>query len=148
MTAHQHILRVYYADTDAGGVVYHARYLEFLERARTEMVRATGLSDAELTRETGGVFVMVEANLKYKSPARLDDELIIATNIAHMGGASLKLQQNVLKRVAGHDSLLLEGNIAMVYVSLTDFKPMRIPQNFRDTMQPYLETKEENHASA
>jgi acyl-CoA thioester hydrolase len=140
---HRYTTRVYYAETDAGGVVYHASYLHFLERARTEMMREAGFNHAQITYETGGAFVMVEANLKYRAPARLDDELIIETKITHLGGASLKLQQNVLKRVADHESLLLEGDIAMVYVSLADIKPLRIPQELRDALEPYLQTKEE-----
>lgn len=141
---HHFPVRVYYAETDAGGVVYHASYFHFLERARTEMMREAGFNHAEITHETGGAFVMVEANLKFRAPARLDDLLIIASDITHMGGASLKVRQNVLKQVATGESVLLEGDIALVYVSLADFKPLRIPQELRDALEPYLQTKEEN----
>ena len=135
--------RVYYAETDAGGVVYHARYLNFLERGRTEMMRDCGFDLAAHSRETGGAFVLAEANLKYKAPARLDDELIVETGVLHVGGASLKLRQKVLKRLAEGESLLLEGVIALVYVSLAEIKPMRIPDTMRQALQPYLTLKDD-----
>lgn len=140
---HRYSTRVYYAETDAGGVVYHASYFHFLERARTEMMREAGFNHAQITYETGEAFVMVEANLKYRAPARLDDDLIIESHITHMGGASIKVQQNILKRLAEGEQLLLEGNIAMVYVKLSEIKPVQIPNELRTALQPYLQKKEE-----
>lgn len=140
---HRFTTRVYYAETDAGGVVYHARYLNFLERARTELMREHGFDYASTTAVNGEAFVAVDAHMQYRAPARLDDELIVETSVSHLGGASVKLQQNVLKRVAEGEQLLLEGSITLVHVSLKEFKALRIPQNMRDALQLYLLTKED-----
>jgi len=139
---HHFPLRVYYEDTDAQGIVYYANYFKFMERARTEMMREAGFSHAQITHEDGQFFVVAEANARYKFSAKLDDNLIIETKATHLGGASLKLQQNVLKRVAEGDSLLLEGSIALVYVT-QDGKPVRIPDKMRTALEPYLQMKEE-----
>lgn len=143
--SHTHLFttRVYYAETDAGGVVYHARYLNLLERARTEMMRECGFDYANTTAVNAEAFVAVDVHLQYRAPARLDDELVIETSVTHLGGASIKLQQNVLKRLAKGKELLLEGSITLVYVSLKEFKALRIPQNMRDALKNYLLTKEE-----
>lgn len=140
--SHHFPLRVYYEDTDAQGIVYYANYFKFMERARTEMMRDAGFSHAAITHEDGQFFVVAEANAKYKVSAKLDDDLIIETKVSHLGSASLKLQQNVLKRVADNDSLLLEGSIALVYVT-QDGKPVRIPDKMRNALSPYLQTKAE-----
>ena len=139
---HRFPLRVYYEDTDAQGIVYYANYFKFMERARTEMMREAGFSHASITHEDQQFFVVAEANAKYKASARLDDELIIETNIQYLGSASLKLQQNVLKRVAKDEQLLLEGSIALVYVT-QDGRPIRIPDKMRSVLSPYLQLKEE-----
>lgn len=135
--------RVYYAETDAGGVVYHARYLDFMERARTELLRENGFDFANTTAIDGKGFVAVDARLQYRAPARLDDELVVETWVTHLGGASIKLQQNILKRLAEGEQLLLEGSITLVQVSLKEFKALRIGQPMRDALQTYLLTKEE-----
>lgn len=140
---HRFTTRVYYAETDAGGVVYHARYLNLMERARTELLRDHGFDYANTTAVTQEAFVAVDTHLQYRAPARLDDELVIETSVTHLGGASIKLRQNVLKRLAESESLLLEGSITLVYVSLKEFKALRIPSEMRDALQPYLLTKEE-----
>lgn len=136
---HRFPIRVYYAETDAGGVVYHGSYLNYLERARTEMLRDNGFDYAGTTAVTGQAFVAVEAHLQYRAPARLDDSLVIETTVTHLGGASVKLRQNVLKRLAEGEQLLLEGSITLVHVSLKEFKALRIPQAMRDALQPYCE---------
>lgn len=139
---HRFTTRVYYAETDAGGVVYHANYLNFMERGRTEFLRDLGFDFANTTAVTQDAFVAVDVNLQYRAPARLDDELVVETWVTHLGGASIKLQQNVLKRLAEGESLLLEGSITLVHVSLKEFKALRIPQEMREALQPYLMTKE------
>lgn len=86
-------LRVYWEDTDAGGIVFYANYLKFFERARTEWLRSLGLSQQALREATGGFFVVTETHVQHHRPARLDDALRITTRLTQMGRASLVLQQ-------------------------------------------------------
>jgi 4-hydroxybenzoyl-CoA thioesterase len=137
MTTHQHPLRVYYEDTDAQAIVYYANYFKFMERARTEMLRAINFQHPERTEDGLNYFVVGELNARYKASAKLDDELIVESSVLNIGGASLKLRQNVLKRVASGDSLLLEGVVTLIYIAESG-KPVRIPQNLRDAFAPYL----------
>ncbi len=138
---HSFNLRIYYEDTDAQGIVYHANYIKYLERARTEMLRETGHNQSELTAETGEYFVLGELNARYKAPAKLDDALIVETTILNIGSASMKLQQNVLKQVASDKSLLLEGVVTLIYVSKNG-RPVRIPENLRNAFAPYIVQEE------
>lgn len=88
-------VRVYYEDTDAAGLVYYANYLKFAERARTEMLRRLGVEQEQLRRDTGAFFVVRRCTADYRAPARLDDDLIVATTLAGLSGASLELDQEV-----------------------------------------------------
>jgi acyl-CoA thioester hydrolase len=88
-------VRVYYEDTDAAGLVYYANYLKFAERARTEMLRRLGVEQERMRAETGLVFVVRRCTVDYLAPARLDDDLIVETRLAELGGASLDLDQDV-----------------------------------------------------
>jgi acyl-CoA thioester hydrolase len=92
--AHILELRVYYQDTDAGGIVYHANYLAFAERARTEALRTLGVPHGEMVRQFGVQFVVRRVNLHYQRPARLDEVIRVETRIAQVGGASVTLRQN------------------------------------------------------
>jgi acyl-CoA thioester hydrolase len=94
---HRIRIRVYYEDTDAAGIVYHSVYLEFAERARTEMLRCLGLDHATLRARLGVVFTVRRCSIDYRAPARLDDLLEIATRVVRLGGASLELEQQVLR---------------------------------------------------
>jgi acyl-CoA thioester hydrolase len=93
---HRIPIRVYYEDTDAAGIVYHASYLQFAERARTEMLRCLGLDHASLRARFGLVFTVRRCAIDYLAPARLDDLLEVATRLVRQGGASLELEQRVL----------------------------------------------------
>lgn len=95
-------LRVYYEDTDAGGIVYHARYLHFAERARTECLRALGHTAASLLRDHGVLIAVKALTMDFRAPAVLDDMLAVDTVIAHIGGASLDLQQDI--RLLGREA--------------------------------------------
>jgi acyl-CoA thioester hydrolase len=95
MTAHLYNLRVYWEDTDAGGLVYHANYLKFAEPARTEMLRHIGIEQEKLRGDSGMLFVVRRLVAEYLLPARLDDQLAVATQVKHLGGASLDLDQEV-----------------------------------------------------
>ncbi|MBF0373996.1 MAG: YbgC/FadM family acyl-CoA thioesterase [Alphaproteobacteria bacterium] len=94
-TAHLHRQRVYFDDTDAGGVVYHASYLRFAERARTEMMRLLGLDHPRMMAERGVVLAVRRAAIDYLRPARLDDVLVVRSEVTAVGGASIELRQEV-----------------------------------------------------
>lgn len=121
------ILRVYYEDTDAGGIVYHARYLAFAERARTEALREAGLSHSTLVRDHGLIFVVRRAEMDYLRPARLDDELVVITGPWEMRGASVDVRQ--VFELDGHKVATLQVKLATVRVS--DGRPVRIPDRWR-----------------
>lgn len=93
--AHRYEVRVYYEDTDAGGVVYHANYLRFAERARTEALRALGVPHAEMESQHGLIFMVRRGKLDYLAPARLDDLILVATEVVAIRGASVSLRQTV-----------------------------------------------------
>ena len=94
---HQFALRVYYEDTDAGGIVYYANYLKFAERARTEMLREFGFSHFDLSRSDGLAFVVRRCCVDYRYPARLDESLVVQTLIGKIRGASFDLHQRVFR---------------------------------------------------
>src|SRR4051794_21332991 len=91
-------IRVYYEDTDAGGIVFYANYLKFFERARTEWLRSLGIEQRALREETGGIFVVGETTVRYHRPARLDDELLVTARIQESGRASLIIAQQAFLR--------------------------------------------------
>lgn len=120
-------VRVYFQDTDAGGVVYHANYLNFMERARTEWLRAHGYSNAGLMKEFGMVFVVRSMKLDYLKPALLDDLLDVTAQVKDIGRSRLTLLQTILRR----DEVLTEAEVHLVCVSLASFKPASVPEILR-----------------
>jgi len=122
-TRHTSSLRVYWEDTDAGGVVYHANYLKYFERARTEWLRALGIGQERMRAETNRVFVVVHTALRYAAPARLDDVIEVSVALAALSGASLELAQ----RATRDGMLLAEGRIRIGCVEAGTFRPRRIP---------------------
>ena len=124
-------LRIYWEDTDAGGIVFYANYLKFFERARTEWLRERGVGQQQLRELTGGMFVVSDAQLRYHRPARLDDELIVTAQLQETGRASLTIgQQALLKPEQMTDSrpvLLCEGTIRLGWVDATTMRPARMP---------------------
>lgn len=127
MTEYRLSLRVYYEDTDAGGVVYHARYLAFAERARTEALREAGVPHSALTAGHGLSFVVRRAEIDYLRPARLDEELVVVTGPWAMRGASVNVQQRF--EAAGQDVATL--HIRLACVRQADGRPARIPDRWR-----------------
>ena len=122
-------IRVYFQDTDAGGVVYHANYLNFMERARTEWLRERyGYSNAELMKKFGVVFVVRSLKLDFLKPALLDDMLSVTAQIKDIGRSRLALLQNVLRG----DEVLTEADVHLVCVSLESFKPVSMPEVLRN----------------
>jgi acyl-CoA thioester hydrolase len=113
---HRLPLRVYYEDTDAGGIVYHAAYLRFAERARTEMLRCLALDHRTLRERLGLSFAVRRCTIDYRAPARLDDQLIVATRLVRQGGASLDLEQQVLS--GGRLLVRLDVRLALLSAGL------------------------------
>ncbi|MHA6494743.1 tol-pal system-associated acyl-CoA thioesterase [Pseudomonas borbori] len=123
-----HHCRVYYEDTDAGGIVYYVNYLKFMERARTERLRDLGFSQSLLAGE-GLLFVVHSAEARYHAPARLDDELRVSADVIELNRVSLRFRQQV-RRVAD-DVLLCEGQFLVACVGADNLKPRAIPQPLR-----------------
>ena len=120
-------VRVYWEDTDAGGIVFYANYLKFFERARTEWLRSRGISQARLRETTGGIFVVSDTQLRYLNPARLDDELLVTAQALEIGRASLTIRQRAVRHTAGRPLLLCEGSIRIGWVDAASHRPARIP---------------------
>jgi acyl-CoA thioester hydrolase len=121
-------LRVYWEDTDAGGVVFYANYLKFFERARTEWLRSLGHQQERMRTESGAVFVVTETALRYLRPARLDDLLTVTVRVELAGRAQMIIAQQVWRLVAkAEEELLAEGTIRIGCVDAGTFRPQRIP---------------------
>ena len=116
-------VRVYWEDTDAGGIVFYANYLKFFERARTEWLRALDIHQQQLKDEAGGMFVVLEARLRYLAPAKLDDLLQVNVGVAESGRASLLLGQQAWRG----DTLLADGQVRIAFVDAGTLRPRRIP---------------------
>ena len=128
-------IRIYWEDTDAGGIVFYANYLKFFERARTEWLRSLGVEQQSLKDESGGMFVVSETQLKYFSPARLDDLLDVTAQTAESGRASLVLTQQAWLNAAGQRKLLAEGTIRIGWVDSHTMKPGRSPAKILEALQ-------------
>ena len=124
-------IRVYWEDTDAGGIVFYANYLKFFERARTEWLRSLGIEQQQLKETTGGMFVVAETTLRYLRPARLDDELIVTATLVQSGRAAMTIHQQVLL----NHTLLCESTIRIGWVEVASLKPGRIPQNIIESLK-------------
>ena len=120
---YEHRIRVYWEDTDAGGVVFYANYLKFFERARTEWLRHLGVGQQALREATGAMFVVTDTQVHYRAPARLDDELRVTVALHQQGTASMKIRQQAWRG----DTLLAEGEIRIGCVDDGTFRPRRIP---------------------
>jgi len=123
-------LRVYYEDTDAGGVVYYANYAKYLERGRTEWLRALGLEHASLAATTHRIFVVTRLSLQYRKPARLDDVLTVHTGVAHLGRASLEFAQSVRRGA----ELLCDATVQVACVHAQTFRPAALPAQVRELL--------------
>jgi len=126
----RHTLRVYWEDTDAGGVVFYANYLKFFERARTEWLRALGFGQQQLRERTGAIFVVTDTNVRYRAPARLDDLLDVTVELRAAGQASMTIAQKAWRG----DTLLAEGDIRIGCVDEGTFRPRRIPTELMNTL--------------
>lgn len=134
MTPHFHRLRVYWEDTDAGGIVYHSNYLNFAERARTEMVRELGVKQSELAAQ-GYAFAVRRAGVDFLKPARLDDHLEVESVPTALGGASLDIAQTIRRVDDGAELVRLHVRLAFIRL---DGKPARIPADLKTSLQAYV----------
>jgi acyl-CoA thioester hydrolase len=130
MIAHAHHIRVYYEDTDAGGVMYHAAYLGFAERARTEALRHAGLPHAAMLAEHGVMFMVRSAQIEYLRPARLDDMLTSRTTTLAATGATVSLAQDFFRG----EAQLARARIVLVSVRQATGSAARIPPRWRDAL--------------
>jgi len=118
-------IRVYWEDTDAGGVVYHASYLRFLERARSEWLRAQGVEQQAVRSEHGVVFVVRDLSIEFLLPARLDDELDVTVESGEWRSASMSFVQRIVRRVDG--AAIAGARVRAACIDAVSFKPRRIP---------------------
>ena len=132
MSKHAHVftlpVRVYFQDTDAGGVVYHASYVNFMERARTEWMRSFGFTNAGLMKELGVVFVVRSLKLDYLKPALLDDLITVSVQLKEIGRSRVTLHQSMTRG----EEKLVEAEIHLVSIALDTFKPVSVPIVLRE----------------
>lgn len=133
MTPHHCTFRVYYEDTDAGGVVYYANYLRFAERARTELLRTQGISQIHLMQEAGILFVVSEATIQYKSSAKLDDMIRVETRIQDLSSARAIFDQRLLVG----DRLVAKARVGVTAIHQSTGQVTRIPQSVKDKLKEY-----------
>ncbi len=124
-------VRVYYEDTDLAGVVYYANYLKYLERARTEWLRQLGFAQSQLKAEQDLVFMVRQCQLDYRKPAYFDDLLNVSVHVAHIGRASLQLQQHVYR----DDTLLCEAHIKLAAVTASSGRPRGFSQTLLHALE-------------
>jgi len=126
-------VRIYWEDTDAGGVVFYANYLKFFERARTEWLRSLGHEQERMRARTGAVFVVTDTRVRYVRPARLDDVLAVTVHVEHAGRAQMTIAQQAWRQLPQGEELLAEGTIRIGCVDAGTFKPQRIPTAIADS---------------
>ena len=124
-------IRVYYEDTDSGGVVYHSNYLNFMERARTEWLRGLGVGQYALKTNDNLMFVVSTITIDYKKPAILDDELTVQTDLLSMRSCSIDLKQQIFRK----KELLTKSIVTVACVDANKLKPVKIPTTIRKLME-------------
>jgi acyl-CoA thioester hydrolase len=138
VTKHKVDYRVYYEDTDAGGVVYHARYLHFAERGRTELLRSLGYENQKLRDTQGVVFVVRNMDIHFIKPAQLDDMLTVETVVSDIKNSSFVMNQHIIRG----EVLIADINVLLVCVNVENFKPVRMPDNIKNAFLKYQKTIE------
>ena len=128
-----HKIKVYYEDTDAGGVVYYANYLKYLERARTEALIKIGLSNLKIRENFKAIIIVKSCNIDYKKPAYLEDELNIKSYILSLTKTSFVMSQTIIK----NKIVIVEAKIHLVFVN-EKAKPIKIPKLVVDKFKPYI----------
>jgi len=126
-------VRIYYEDTDAGGVVYYANYLRYLERGRTEFIRALGVEQRELAQATGLAFAVRSLAAEYLKPARLDDELVVCTTVEALGRAQVTFAQTIAR---GQETLLT-ATVRVACLDLASGRPAAMPKMLHDQFKAH-----------
>lgn len=127
MSDFKHTVRIYWEDTDAGGIVYYANYLKFFERARTEWLRTLGIHQKNMREEHNALFVVSEIHVKYQHPARLDDQLFVTSKVKQIGRASLTLTQQALRNDVTNQ-ILCEAEVKLACLNATTLTTSRFPK--------------------
>ena len=128
-----HNVKVYYEDTDAGGIVYYANYLKYLERARTEALTTIGLSNLEIKNKFGSLIIVKSCNIDYKKPAHLEDELTVRSFIKSVTKTSFFMNQIITKE----DKTIVEAQVHLVFVN-EQGKPVKVPELIFNNFKPYF----------
>jgi acyl-CoA thioester hydrolase len=131
--AHRYRIRVYYEDSDAAGIVYHANFLRYAERARTEALRDLGVPHASMVRDHGVMFLVRRVNMEYLRPARVDDLLVVTTSLLQAGGASVVLRQDFERDGEPKDELV-RSEIRLACVGVADGRAARLPVAWRNAL--------------
>lgn len=133
MDVHRFPIRVYFEDTDAGGVAYHANYLRWAERARTESLRDIGLPHQLMMERHHSLLVVRRIEVAYLRPARLDDEVVVETRVLKAGAASVEVGQDV---VAADGGMVARMKVGLVCVSQDSLRPVALPEPWRSALRP------------
>ena len=128
-----HKLKVYYEDTDSGGIVYYANYLKFLERARTEALVTLGFNNKKIKEDFGALIIVKSCNIEYKKPAYLEDELTVRSFVKSITKASFFMNQFISRG----EEIIVEAKVHLVFVN-NEGKPMRIPGTLFQDLKPYF----------
>jgi len=124
-------VRVYFEDTDSGGVVYHANYLKFMERGRTEWLRGVGLDQAKLRLKNNIMFVVTKLNIQFKKPAKFNDELAVTTHLEKIGASTIFITQKILK----DNHLISSSRVEIACINSKLFVPQRIPKEIKQILE-------------
>lgn len=135
MSKYSHQFRVYYEDTDAGGVVYHANYLNFFERTRTEWLRSKGLQQSLMREQANVILAIRNMNIDFVSPARLDDLLTVSTEVVSHSKVAMQVSQEMyVNGVGGETFLAAKAQVQIVSLNAEKFKPMRFPTQYLEEL--------------
>lgn len=134
---HLYAVRVYYEDTDLSGITYHANYLRWFERARSDLLRLLGIDQRAAIESGEGAYALSEVNLKYLRPAKLDDDVVIETRCTELGAASCRMHQIARRVSLGGDEVLCEAHLRVGFITL-DGRPRRQPAEWRDAFQTFM----------
>ena len=135
---HRFALRVYFEDTDVAGIVYYANYLKFMERARSDMLRAAGINQRAAIEAGEGVYAVADVSIKYRMPAKLEDELVVASDIREIRAASVLIHQRVMR----WDELLTDAQVTAAFLSM-DGRPKRQPREWVEVFKRLKGVEEE-----
>ncbi|MEY5021343.1 MAG: acyl-CoA thioesterase [Pseudomonadota bacterium] len=124
-------VRIYFEDTDSGGVVYHSNYLKFMERARTEWLRSVGIDQHHLKYHAHIMFVVHRIDIQYKLPARFNDDLLVKSELLEIGSSKIEFRQMIYR----DEEMLIDANVDIACIDSEKFKPVRIPSTVKQTME-------------